>query len=103
MSKGQVYESRKKYVEGIGELMRAKQDFLSLQYARSEKTHREYIRVRDIFGKASTFDITDDDLDKILADMCRVILMGEEKVSVPSGYIDDKDIETLRIISPLFN
>lgn len=103
MNKGQVYESRKNYVESIGELMSAKQDFLSLQYARSEKTHREYVRVRDIFGKASTFDITDDDLEKILSDMCRVILMGEDNVSVPSGYIDDKEIETLRLISSLFN
>jgi hypothetical protein len=101
MNRGQVYASRKNFVESIGALMAAKKDFLSIQYARSEATHREYVRVRDIFGKAATFDITDDDLEKILSDMCRVILMGEENVSAPNGYI--KDCETLRKIAPLFN
>ncbi len=101
MTIGQVYESRRNFIDGIGELMAAKKDFLSIEYARSSVTHREYVRVRDVFGKASTFDITDADLEKILSDMCRVILMGEEDVSVPDGYIDD--IETLRKISPLFN
>ena len=81
--------------------MSAKQDFLSLQYARSSVTDREYVRVRDVFGKASTFEITGDDLEKILSDMCRVILMGEENVHVPNGYVDDND--TLRKISSLFN
>lgn len=101
MNKGQIYASRKNFVEGIGELMSAKKDFLSLQYARSAVTDREYIRVRDVFGKASTFEITGDDLEKILMDMCRVILMGEEKVTAPNGYIDDR--EALRKIAQLFN
>ena len=101
MNKGQIYASRKNFIEGIGELMQAKKDFLDIQYARTSVTDQEFIRVRDIFGKASTFEITGDDLEKILSDMCRVILMGEENVSVPNGYVDDK--ETLRRISPLFN
>ena len=101
MNKGQVYESRKNFVESIGELMAAKKDFLSIKYARSAVTDREYVRVRDIFGKAATFEITGDDLEKILSDMCRVILMGEENVSAPNGYIEDR--ETLRKIAPLFN
>lgn len=101
MNKGQVYASRKNFVESIGELMAAKKDFLSIKYARSAVTDREYVRVRDIFGKAATFEITGDDLEKILSDMCRVILMGEENISAPNGYIDDR--ETLRKIAPLFN
>lgn len=101
MNKGQVYASRKSFIEGIGELMSAKRDFLDIRYARTAVTDQEYVRVRDIFGKASTFEITGDGLEKILSDMCRVILMGEENVSVPNGYIDD--VETLRKISPLFN
>lgn len=101
MNRGQVYASRKNFVESIGELMAAKKDFLSIKYARSAVTDREYVRIHDIFGKAATFEITGDDLEKILSDMCRVILMGEENVNVPNGYIDDK--ETLRKISPLFN
>ena len=101
MTKGQVYESRQKFIEGIGVLMSAKKDFLDVQYARASVTDQEYVRVRDIFGKASTFEITGDDLEKILSDMCRVILIGEENVTAPSGYIDD--IETLRKIAPLFN
>lgn len=101
MNKGQIYASRKNFIEGIGELMQAKKDFLDIKYARASVTDQEYVRVRDIFGKASTFEITGDDLEKILSDMCRVILMGEENVNVPNGYIDDK--ETLRKISSLFN
>ena len=101
MNKGQIYASRKNFVESIGELMAAKKDFLSIKYARSAVTDREYVRVRDIFGKAATFEITGDDLEKILSDMCRVILMGEENISAPNGYIDDR--ETLRKIAPLFN
>ena len=81
--------------------MAAKKDFLSIKYARSAVTDREYVRVRDIFGKAATFEITGDDLEKILSDMCRVILMGEENISAPNGYIND--CETLRKIAPLFN
>lgn len=103
MNKEQEYASRKEFIENVIEnMMAAKKDFESIQYARSNVTEREYVRVRDIFGKASTFEITGDDLEKILSDMCRVILMGEENVSVPSGYIDDRDKETLRKISPLF-
>ena len=101
MNRGQIYASRKNFVESIGELMAAKKDFLSIKYARSAVTDREYVRVRDIFGKAATFEITGDDLEKILSDMCRVILMGEENISAPNGYIDDR--ETLRKIAPLFN
>ena len=101
MTKGQAYESRQKFVEGIGELMQAKRDFLDVQYARTAVTDQEYVRVRDIFGKASTFEITGDSLEKVLSDMCRVILMGEENVHVPNGYIEDK--ATLRKIAQLFN
>ena len=34
MNRGQVFESRKNFVEGFGELMEAKKDFLDIQYAR---------------------------------------------------------------------
>lgn len=100
MNKGQIYASRKNFVEGIGELMSAKKDFLDVQYARTAVTGQEYVRVRDIFGKAATFEITGDDLETVLSDMCRIILMGEEKITAPKGYIDDKT--TLRKIAPLF-
>lgn len=101
MNRGQVYESRKRFVvDGIGRMMQAKRDFGSIKYARSAITDREYVRVQDIFGKAVTIEITGDDLEKILTDMCRVILMGEEKVSSPNCITD---LATLRKISPLFN
>ena len=100
MNRGQVFESRKNFVECFGELMEAKKDFLDIQYARASTTGREYVRVRDIFGKAAVFEITKNDLDTVLADMCRLALMGEENVSAPRGYIDDLD--TLRKIAPLF-
>lgn len=100
MNRGQVYASRKNFVESIGELMAAKKDFLSIKYARSAVTDREYVRVHDIFGKAVTIEITGDDLEKILSDMCRIILMGEENVSAPNCVTD---MDMLRKISPLFN
>ena len=100
MNIGQVYASRKNFVEtGVGTLMSAKKDFESIKYARSAVTDREYVRIRDIFGKAITIEITGDDLEKILTDMCRIILMGEEKVS-PPNCVTDKD--TLRSIATLF-
>ena len=100
MNKGQIYASRKNFVESIGELMAAKKDFLSIKYARSAVTDREYVRVYDIFGKAVTIEITGDDLEKILSDMCRIILMGEENVSAPNCVTD---MDMLRRIAPLFN
>lgn len=101
MNRGQVYASRKNFIEkGVGELMAAKKDFESIQYARSTVTDQEYVRVRDIFGKSVTIEITGEDLESILSDMSRVILMGEEKVSAPKGTIIDQD--SLRKIAPLF-
>ena len=102
MNRGQVFESRKRFVEdGIGAMMSAKRDFESIKYARSSVTDQEYIRIRDIFGKAVTIDITGVDLETILSDMCRVILLGEEKVAPPNGIVTDKD--ALRKIATLFN
>lgn len=102
MNRGQVYASRKNFIEnGVGELMSAKRDFDSIKYARSAVTDREYVRVSDIFGKAVTVEITGDDLEKVLSDMCRIILIDEENVSVPSGVVTDKD--TLRQVAALFN
>ena len=101
MNRGQVYASRKNFVEnGVGTLLTAKSDFESIKYARSAVTDREYVRIRDVFGNAVTIEITGDDLETILLDMSRIILMGEEKVSTPSGVITDQD--ALRKISPLF-
>lgn len=101
MNRGQVYESRKNFIEnGIGTILKAKQDFESIQYVRSAVTDQEYVRVRDIFGKAATIDITGEDLETILSDMCRVILLGEEDVAAPAGVVTDK--ETLRKVSLLF-
>ena len=101
MNRGQVYASRKEFIEnGIGQIMIAKRDFDSIKYARSAVTDREYIRIGDVFGKAVTIEITGEDLEKILMDMSRIVLMGEEKVSAPSGVVTDRD--TLRKVSTLF-
>lgn len=100
MNRGQVYASRKDFVEnGIGQIMAAKRDFDSIKYARSAVTDREYIRVSDIFGKAVTIEVTGDDLESILHDMCKVMLMGDNKNKPPHCVTDN---ETLRRISPLF-
>lgn len=101
MNMGQIYASRKNFIEnGVGQLMAAKKDFGSIQYARSAVTEQEYVRVRDKFGKAVTIDITGDDLEHVLSDMCRIILMGEENVSAPNCVTD---LDILRKIAPLFN
>ena len=83
----------------IGQVYASRKNFKSIKYARSEVTDREYVRIRDIFGKAVTIEITGDDLEKVLSDMCRVILMGEEKIAPPACVTDT---DTLRKISPLF-
>lgn len=102
MDKGQVFASRKDFIEnGVGQLMSAKKDFRSIQYAISSVTEQEYVRVMDVFGGAITIDITGDDLEKVLSDMSRVILMGEENVHAPAGIVTDRDL--LRKISNLFN
>lgn len=102
MNRGQVFESRKRFIEdGIGNMMSAKRDFDSIKYARSAITDQEYIRVKDIFGKAITIDVTGAELEDILSDMCRVILTGEEKVTPPNGIVTNKEV--LRKISTLFN
>ncbi len=101
MNRGQVYASRKNFIEdGIGNMMAAKRDFAGIQYARSAVTDQEYVRVRDVFGKAVTIEITGDDLEKVLSDMCRIILMGEDNVKTPN-CVTDKDV--LRELAPLFN
>ena len=101
MNRGQEFENRKTYIEKlIAGAMAAKRDFESIQYARSGVTDQEYVRVRDIFGKAVTIEITGDDLEKVLSDICRIILIGEENVHAPSGVITDKD--ELRKIVRLF-
>ena len=101
MNIGQIYASRKDFIEkGLGSLMKAKQDFQDIRYARSQTTNREYIRITDVAGKAITFDVTEDTLEKILMDASRIVLMGEENVSTPSGTILDMDM--LRKIAPLF-
>lgn len=100
MNIGQVYASRKDFIEnGIGHIMAAKRDFESIKYARSAVTEQEYVRVRDIFGNAVTIEITGDDLEHILCDMCKVILMGEDNSKGPNCVLDN---ELLRRISPLF-
>lgn len=100
MNRGQVYASRKDFIEnGIGQIMAAKRDFDSIKYARSAVTDQEYVRVSDIFGKAVTIEITGNDLESILHDMCMVMLMGEEKNKAPNCVTDN---DTLRRISPLF-
>lgn len=102
MNRGQVYASRKEFIEeGIGMVMAAKRDFGSIKYARSSVTDQEYVRVVDVFGSAVTIDITGEDLERILSDMSRIILMGEERVNAPAGVVTDRDV--LRAISPLFN
>lgn len=99
MRREQIYASRKDFIEnGVGQMMAAKKDFESIQYAFYQD--HEYVRIRDIFGKAVTLEITNNELEKILSDMCRIIIMAEEKVSVPTGIITDKEV--LRNVSPLF-
>lgn len=100
MNRGQVYASRKSFIEqGIGQVMAAKRDFESIKYARSAVTDQEFVRVSDIFGKAVTIEITGDDLEHILSDMCKVMLMGEDTQKAPNCVTD---IETLRKVSTLF-
>ena len=102
MNRGQVYESRKKFIEdGIAALMAVKQDYAYIKYARANVTDSEYVRIGDVFGKAVTLDITARSLEDIFEDISRINLLGKENIAPPSNIVDDKD--ELRKISGLFN
>lgn len=102
MNRGQVFESRKKFVEeGIGTLMQVKQDFAFIKYARTGLTESEYIRIGDVQGRAVTLDVTAKSLEDIFEDLSRIILLKKEKISPPDNIVVDPDV--LRKISVLFN
>ena len=101
MNKGQVFESRKKFVEdGLGTMMSVKRDYAYIKYARTGVTDSEYMRIADIFGGVVTLDITARSLEDILEDVSRVNLIDKEDIAPPKNVVTDK--ETLRKIAPLF-
>lgn len=101
MNRGQFFESRKVFVEeGLGTIMKAKQDFSEIRYARSSTTDGEYIRLSDIVGRTAWLDVTARSLEDIFKDICRVVLVGEEKISPPASIITD--VIKIREIAPLF-
>ncbi len=101
MSRGQIYESRKNFIEeGIGKLMAVKRDYAYIKYARTGLTESEYVRIGDIFGKAVTLDVTARSLEDIFEDVSRINLIGKEKIAPPDNIITDPN--TLRKIAPLF-
>ena len=101
MSRGQILESRKHFVEEvIGTAMSVKRDFGSIKYAKRGVTDGEYMRITDVFGRAVFIDITGNDLDRIFEDVCRISLIGKEKIEAPLGVIVEPD--TIRSIAPLF-
>ena len=101
MNRGQVFESRKRYVEdGIGTIMTVKQDFAYIKYARQATTDAEYMRIGDIQGRAVTLDITAKSLEDIFEDISRINLVKKENIAPPSGIVSDPNV--LRNISPLF-
>lgn len=101
MNRGQVFESRKKFVEeGIATILSAKSDFMYIKYARVGLTESEYIRIGDVFGKSVTLEITAMSLEDIVEDIAKIMLIGNEKISPPESIVTDK--ETLRKIALLF-
>ena len=101
MNRGQIFESRKRFVEdGIGLMMSVKRDYAFIKYARTGLTDSEYMRIGDIQGRAVTLDITARSLEDILEDMSRINLAGKEKIAPPDNIITDPD--KLREISALF-
>ena len=96
-----MLEDRKTFIEdGIGSILSVKRDFDSIKYAKTSVTGKEIIRINDIFGRVAYIDVTGESLEKIVDDMFRIALMGNEKVSVPTGYIND--MEEVRKLAPLF-
>lgn len=101
MNMGQIYESRKNFVEvGIGAILPVKRDFKSIQYAHSNTTDGEYIRIDDIIGRSVCLDVTALSLEGIFDEVCRIALLGDDRPSAPRTVIEDRD--KLRAIAPLF-
>ena len=102
MNRGQEYARRKKYIEeGVGGLLAVKEDFLGIKYARHTLTDSEYVRIADVQGRAITLNITALNLEEILEDIARVVLINKERIAPPAGVVTDP--AELRTISALFN
>lgn len=105
MNREKERELRKMYIERVfGLTLKPKKGFESIRYAVDRKTDAEYIRIKDKRGTSMTIDITGDDLETVMFDICRIIVLSEigkhEKLMPPDGLIRNR--EDLLKLAPLF-
>ena len=95
MSRGQVFEEKRKYVESLNDTLKVVEDFDYIKYGRSCITEQEYIKIADKLGSCAYLDVTAMSNECILKEVA-VMLLGK----VPKSYISS--IELKREIVPLF-
>ena len=100
-TRGQDSTERKNFVESaIGSLLKQKQDFAFIRYAKASGTENEYMRIGDIQGRAITLNITGMNFGEIMDDIARIILLPTEKIAPPANIVTDNS--ELRRIAPMF-
>ena len=105
MTREEERNIRKMYVERIfGLTLKPKKGFESIRFAVDRKTDAEYIRIKDKRGTSMTLDITGKDLEEVMLDIFKLIIIGgmgrHEKLEAPTGVITDRD--KLLKLAPLF-
>lgn len=100
-TKGQDTSERKRFIEiTIGDLLKKKEDFAFIKYARKHDTQNEYMRIGDSQGRAATFNITGLNYGEIVDEIARIVLLPHEKITPPSSLIHDS--HQLRNIASIF-
>ena len=98
MTKGNMYQDRKEYVETILKAaFEPVTDFEGIKYVRTSNTEGEYIRIDSLLGKISYLEVTALHKDLILKD---VFVVAFDLDMQPQSLITDK--VKLREVAPLF-
>lgn len=105
MNRNKEVNARRHYVEDIlCRAMQPKKGFESIRYATDSVKEQEYIKISDVRGSAVFINITGNSLEDILADVCKIMLIGilgkHDKMTLPAGIITDG--EQLLKIAALF-
>lgn len=100
-TRGQYSIERKIFIENtIGDLLKQKQDFAFIKYAKKYDTENEYMRIGDFQGRTATFNITGLSCGEIIDEIARILILPHEKITPPASLVCDS--RQLRSISSIF-
>lgn len=95
MSKKDMFDSKKKFVESLNAVLSVKRDFEAIEYAHSSITEEEYMRIKDNLGRVFYTNITGCTEELILNEIALAILEKPMNGRITS-------IERIREVAPLF-